>query len=182
MPTGVYPRTEYHRLVRSGWKHSDESKNRMSATRKGRVSPFKGKTHTLEWKSAKSVSMLGNTQFPEIPWNKGKGIYPNGRDPVKVAINREKYKKLGLLTLYQRNTRAKRKLAIGTFSSSEWLKMKASYRFTCPACKKKEPEIKLSIDHIQPLSKGGSNFADNIQPLCYKCNVKKHTRTIKYEK
>lgn len=33
--------------------------------------------------------------------------------------------------------------------------------------------LKLTQDHIIPLSKGGGTHKDNIQALCYKCNMKK---------
>lgn len=40
----------------------------------------------------------------------------------------------------------------------------------------------LSMDHIVPLSRGGADTANNIQPLCRVCNSRKGTRTIDYRK
>ena len=84
--------------------------------------------------------------------------------------------------LYLNMQRRSRKLnANGSHTLAEWETLKAQYNWTCPACKKKESETTLSEDHIVPLSKGGSNNIENIQPLCRSCNSKKHTKIVKYE-
>ena len=69
---------------------------------------------------------------------------------------------------------------LGSHTFGEWELLKKQYRYTCPACERKEPEIKLTEDHIIPLSKGGSDNIENIQPLCQSCNAKKHTKIIRY--
>src|SRR3990167_2169393 len=65
-----------------------------------------------------------------------------------------------------------------TNNLGDWGMLKAQYNWTCPCCKKKEPKIKLTEDHIIPVSKGGSDNIENIQPLCKSCNSRKNNREI----
>jgi hypothetical protein len=53
------------------------------------------------------------------------------------------------------------------FTLEEWLALVESYGGVCLACGVAED---LSVDHIVPLSLGGSNAISNIQPLCETCN------------
>ena len=69
----------------------------------------------------------------------------------------------------------------GTHSFKEWENLKVQYGFQCPCCGVKEPEIKLTEDHIKPVSVGGLNTIENIQPLCGRCNRIKNNKIIKYE-
>ena len=122
-------------------------------------------------------------------------FYENNRDKV-LAWQRERYaqnperhnqlvrswhsrnrdKRLGYL-----HARRARKLANGgTYTTSEWRALKAQYDHRCLCCGKQEPDIRLTIDHVIPLSKGGSNDIGNIQPLCRKCNQSKSAKAIDY--
>lgn len=73
----------------------------------------------------------------------------------------------------KRRRYARKKGADGDYTLKEWKELKEKFNHKCPKCGKEEPEIELTVDHIVPLSKGGNNDIDNIQPLCRKCNAQK---------
>ena len=72
-----------------------------------------------------------------------------------------------------------RRIKEGSFKKEDWVFLKQIFQFTCVDCSKKEPEIKLTLDHIFPLSKGGLHEFGNIQPLCKSCNSRKRTKIIR---
>jgi 5-methylcytosine-specific restriction endonuclease McrA len=68
----------------------------------------------------------------------------------------------------------------GTHSLEQWVELKALFRNQCLSCHRPESEIKLTEDHVLPIAKGGTDSIDNIQPLCMRCNRKKHLALIDY--
>jgi hypothetical protein len=42
--------------------------------------------------------------------------------------------------------------------------------FTCQYCGRKTPEVILEIEHVIPLSKGGTDEFDNLTTSCFECN------------
>ena len=77
--------------------------------------------------------------------------------------------------------RAKKLNAEGSHTQAEWEDLKKEYNYMCLCCKEYEPAITLTEDHILPLFKGGSDYIENIQPLCRSCNSKKHITNINYK-
>jgi 5-methylcytosine-specific restriction endonuclease McrA len=76
--------------------------------------------------------------------------------------------------------RARKKGNGGSFTPKEWTQLKARYDYTCLRCGQREPDIRLTVDHVIPISEGGHDDIGNIQPLCGSCNSAKGARHIDY--
>ncbi len=207
MPKGVYKRTEEHNsnlskthIGQVAWNKgipcSNETKEKLRKinlgkkqspeTIKKRVLKLIGKKRTEETKKKMSKSAMGNkrwlgkhhteeTKKKLSKIHKGKRI---GEDSPSWIDGRSSHPKYNS---YMARRRQLRKLnAEGSHTFEEWELLKKQYNYTCLCCKKSEPEIKLTEDHIIPLIKKGSDYIDNIQPLCILCNSKKNIKIIKY--
>lgn len=62
---------------------------------------------------------------------------------------------------------------VNDLTARQWRNIKAAYRHRCAYCGKRRP---LTMDHVIPLSKGGSNTASNVVPACRSCNSSKCDR------
>lgn len=60
------------------------------------------------------------------------------------------------------------------FTAAQWIALQAAYDHRCVYCGKRR-KGKLTQDHVQPLSQGGSHTLSNIVPACRNCNSKKYT-------
>lgn len=82
----------------------------------------------------------------------------------------------------------RRSKSLGVFTSEQWAKLKILYKNACLGCHRSEEELikcglKLTPDHVIPISLGGSNLIDNIQPLCFGkggCNNRKSNKHIDF--
>lgn len=75
------------------------------------------------------------------------------------------------------NRRVKIKASGKSYTPQEWISLCQKFDNLCLCCGKRLP---ITVDHIVPISKGGGNTIDNIQPLCKTCNNKKFTKIIDY--
>jgi 5-methylcytosine-specific restriction endonuclease McrA len=86
-------------------------------------------------------------------------------------IRRHKDIEYRLKQLLKGHTRRARIAASdGSFTSEQWEERQRVQCYSCFDCGEYKP---LTIDHIIPLSKSGSNSIDNIQALCGSCNSRK---------
>lgn len=82
--------------------------------------------------------------------------------------------------LYEQNRRARLVGNGGMITKQEWQWLKEFYEYKCLACGRCETDIKLTLDHVLPLNKGGKNIIENAQPLCQSCNSSKGTKDTDY--
>lgn len=64
----------------------------------------------------------------------------------------------------------------GRHSPSDRAARFAFYGNKCVVCGSAD---RLEADHNIPLSRGGADWASNIIPLCKRCNISKHTKTLR---
>jgi 5-methylcytosine-specific restriction endonuclease McrA len=85
--------------------------------------------------------------------------------------NRERYR------IHCAIRRARKAKAGGSFTYPQWVELCNKYDNRCLCC---GDQKKLTVDHVIPISKGGTNNIENIQPLCLSCNSSKGAKDADY--
>lgn len=123
-----------------------------------------------------------------IMWNREHNIgpkdntayYKDNRDRV-LAVNKAwKERNKDKIRIYTQVRRNRIRSSVGLLTVGIWEDIKKSFGNECARCHRLESEILLTIDHIIPVSKGGTNERDNLQPLCQSCNSKKFLKIIRF--
>ena len=81
--------------------------------------------------------------------------------------------------VYKANRKTRLTNVGGKFTIKQWRELCDLYENRCLCCGKKKP---LTVDHVIPVSKGGTSDISNIQPLCGPCNSTKHDNVVDYRK
>ena len=63
-----------------------------------------------------------------------------------------------------------------TLTILEWSSILEVFGHRCAYCLR--GDVKLTMDHVHPVSRGGPHTSDNVVPACVSCNSKKGARPI----
>lgn len=68
------------------------------------------------------------------------------------------------------------------FPAGEVLALKRKFGFRCVFCgiSERDKGKRCVLDHVVPLSMGGPDSIENLQPLCHLCNAKKRSSSVDY--
>ncbi|MCC6481353.1 MAG: HNH endonuclease [Sphingomonadaceae bacterium] len=95
-----------------------------------------------------------------------------------VAANEKRrlkaYSKTEQYRLAQKNHKARRRAAAKSgekITFPQWQALVARFRGACAYCGR--TDVKLTMDHVVPLAKGGAHALSNIVPACSHCNSSK---------
>lgn len=153
------------------WRQKNKDKTRGYCKEHYWEDPDKARKRVLDWQK----------KNPDTKRESNKKWITNNIEKYKIMVNNWRSKNKELLLKSKRLSNSKRRSASkDKIEIKEWNSVLEFYGNKCLCCGR--TDLQLTIDHIVPLSKGGKNLVDNVQPLCMPCNSKKGTKIIDYRK
>jgi len=142
-----------------------------------------------QWKKdnpdkARAIQKRYRKKYPEKMNEKSKKWARENPDKIRIRHKKYRQENPDKIKAINHKYRARKKNAEGSFTREEWEAKKKEFNYKCVDCGKSETElldktgIGLTIDHIIPLSKNGTNYISNIEPRCLVCNSSKNNKVL----
>jgi len=142
---------EKMRASSAAWRASNPSKSKACDAAYRYANAEKTKERTAAWRNANKEEVIAY------------------REKYK-AVNKDRF------IVYCRNRIARKRNAEGSHTAADIRSIFERQHGICANCETiliRSGNKKYHVDHIMPLALGGSNWPDNLQCLCKKCNLSK---------
>ena len=128
-----------------------------------------------KWNKAHKSEIKEYQRLWYIKHKKHKNELTNRRCRERWASDSE-YRKRKNFQKKPHNSSRRRIKQKGDLTYEQWTEICENFGNICLCCG--SPDI--TVDHIIPLTRGGTHTKDNVQPLCANCNSSKNTLAIDY--
>ena len=173
-------------------KECNNEKQRLWRLAHGEAIRRHSKTYRLKYKETIAVAVRAwHESHPERIKEMSQRYYANNKELIDEK-SRAQYKRNSAsvnarvgkwradnpetVRAMMSSLRAKRMSADGSYSSEDVRRMMVAQESRCAACKA-DLTLGYHVDHVMPLSKGGTNWPCNLQLLCPSCNHRKGRKT-----
>ena len=179
-------------VKKTGCSYKQRVKNWIKSNIKTRNSGYYECEKWIEYyKEWKKNQRKNNTEYYKRQKKANKKWREKNIEHIKSVSKKWRQQNSDRILENNRKRRLKLKNVKGSHTKYEWEKLKKKNNYKCKKCGISEKELKnkwevknkafsnLTKDHIVPLSKGGNDFIENIQPLCISCNSIKKDKSAK---
>jgi 5-methylcytosine-specific restriction endonuclease McrA len=167
-----YAESPEKRAIRNARANARKDANREQVRAEGRAYSKANREKDRKWKRANRAKLNQLEREARL------------RDPERFKASKNKYlatdKGRVSCTAGTHRRRAKMRSAEGWFTIADVRRIGATQKWQCHWCGT-PTRIGYHVDHVVPLSKGGSNWPSNLVIACAKCNQRKNaTDPIEY--
>lgn len=165
---------KYNTEWRRKWRVDNLERERANKRRSWHLH---GEQNKAKHKARHQRDMADPVKAVHIREQKKKWAQSNPEKRKASIVNWTNNNKQRVRFNWKRNS-ARRRHNVGTFTHDQWYARVAFYGWKCAYCLIDLTEKTLTIDHIIPIIKGGTNWASNLAPACRKCNVRKNRNRL----
>lgn len=153
-----------HKHSSNAWYHANKVKAKAGQAKYRSRNRERERLRVQAWRCANP----GRAEAACRDW------YARNRDAVRDYRRSYRNQNREAIRLLNAGRRARKRSApINDFTARQWHELKTLYRGRCAYCGQRR---RLTIDHVQPLAKGGAHTMSNIVPACQSCNSRKCDR------
>lgn len=138
---------------------------------------LKGRWYTHKCRGCLYIESITGPDRAEVKSPRRKAYYKANSEREKAGVKKWVSENRQAKTSHNRK-RALRLLELAPIKQKDWERVLREQGSNCLKC----GSSSVTVDHIVPISKGGTNEYDNLQPLCSSCNAKKRVQTIDYRR
>ena len=153
-------------LQTAKWHKANRGRARAIKVEWRKANPLRGRAYIAAWQAANSERVRAN----KAAWAKANPEKVRGAGAAWVKANPSAC----VATNARRNAIKRNALGRGV-SAAEWKNCIAESLGICAYCNERRH---LTMDHIEPLARGGEQDIDNIAAACKSCNSSKGTKSL----